>query len=115
MIELVELEDGDWDRSRTLHRVLSELPRYYDGTEPSYGNTPKPKKNSLLKKLIDITIKNEEDPQNEERIELSKQEVAQFISEYNEAFGVDYADSYLIPDVEDELYMRLLREKLLPV
>jgi hypothetical protein len=99
-IRLLALDNGEWAGDYDFSDLLSSVEENikFGGVEPF-------KKGSVLERVVNGYI-NEEDPS------ISKEELAKFFEEYNEHFDVDYSDSYLVPDIENQQFMNLLREEI---
>jgi hypothetical protein len=99
-IRLLALDNGEWSGDYDFSDLLSSVEENikFGGVEPF-------KKGSVLERVVNGYI-NQEDPS------ISKEELAKFFEEYNEHFDVDYSDSYLVPDIENQQFMNLLREEI---
>ena len=99
-IRLLALDNGEWAGDYEFSDLLSSVEENikFGGVEPF-------KKGSVLERVVNGYI-NQEDPS------ISKEELAKFFEEYNEHFDVDYSDSYLVPDIENQQFMNLLREEI---
>jgi hypothetical protein len=99
-IKLVVFTDGEWSGEREFTDIL-----YYIQQDMKAGGVEPFKEGSVLKRVVESYL-------NRENGVISKSDLGQFFEEYNEHFGVDYADSYLVPDIEDPEFARMLREEV---
>ena len=95
-----EFGEGEWGGDYEFTDLLYDIEQNinFGGVEPF-------KKGSVLKRVMDGYIAGE-DP------EISKEELAQFFKDYSKHFDEDITDSYLVPSIEDEQFMKLLREEV---
>jgi len=95
-----EFGEGEWGGDYEFSDLLYDIEQNirFGGVEPF-------KKGSVLKRVMDGYIDGE-DPA------ISKEELAQFFKDYSKHFDEDITDSYLVPSIEDQQFMRLLREEV---
>ena len=99
-IRLIELNNGQWFSDYEFTDIL-----YYIEQNMKAGGVEPFKEGSVLKRVVESYIDRENGV-------ISEADLAQFFEDYNEHFDVDYSDSYLVPDIKDPEFARMLREQI---